>query len=55
MPNADSDGRVITNMINDFVSENPKRAISLKSMGQLNYLSTMQFVDGLVETHLVAY
>ena len=48
MPNADSDGRVIINMINDFVSENPKRATAFKSMGQLNYLSTMQFVDGLI-------
>jgi GDP/UDP-N,N'-diacetylbacillosamine 2-epimerase (hydrolysing) len=48
MPNADSDGRIIKNMINDFVKCSPEKTISFISMGILNYLSTLQFVDGVV-------
>ena len=48
MPNADSDGRIINGMINDFIKYHPGKAISFASMGHLNYLSTLQFVDGLV-------
>ena len=48
MPNADSDSRIIKRMIQAFVSENSKRSISFKSMGRINYLSTMQFVDGVI-------
>jgi len=48
MPNADSDGRAIFNMIENFVSNYPDRAIAFTSMGHLNYLSTLQFVDGVV-------
>ena len=32
-------------MIKNFVSKNKKFSCSFKSMGQLNYLSTLQFVD----------
>jgi len=48
MPNADSDGRIIKNMINDFVKCRPEKTIAFTSMGHLNYLSTLQFVDGVV-------
>jgi GDP/UDP-N,N'-diacetylbacillosamine 2-epimerase (hydrolysing) len=48
MPNADSDGRIIKQMIDKFVSNNKQRSISFTSMGHLHYLSTMQFVDGVV-------
>jgi GDP/UDP-N,N'-diacetylbacillosamine 2-epimerase (hydrolysing) len=48
MPNADSDGRIIKQMINDFVLNNTQRSISFISMGHLNYSSTMQFVDCVV-------
>jgi len=48
MPNADSDGRAIFNMIETFVSNYSNRAIAFTSMGQLNYLSTLQFVDGVI-------
>ena len=48
MPNADSDGRVIKKMINDFVFNQSERSISFTSMGSLNYLSTLQYVDGVV-------
>jgi len=48
MPNADSDGRIIKQMIDKFVSNNKQRSISFTSMGHLHYLSTIQFVDGVV-------
>jgi GDP/UDP-N,N'-diacetylbacillosamine 2-epimerase (hydrolysing) len=48
MPNADTDGRVLFGMINKFVSENTRRAKAFISLGQLNYLSTLKFVDGVV-------
>ena len=48
MPNADSDGRVIKQMIDKFVLDHNKRSISFISMGQLNYLSTLQYIDGVV-------
>jgi GDP/UDP-N,N'-diacetylbacillosamine 2-epimerase (hydrolysing) len=47
MPNADTYGRVLIDMINKFVSENPT-AKSFTSLGQLNYLSTIKYVDGVV-------
>ncbi|UCB56986.1 MAG: UDP-N-acetylglucosamine 2-epimerase (hydrolyzing) [Candidatus Omnitrophota bacterium] len=46
--NADPEGRLINKMINDYVSKNSDRSVSFTSMGQLNYLSTMQFVDGII-------
>jgi len=42
---SDSYGNVINEMIKNFVSINKKFSCSFKSMGQLNYLSTLQFVD----------
>ena len=48
MPNADSDSRIIKDMINDFVLTHPSNSISFVSMGRINYLSTMQFVDGVI-------
>ena len=48
MPNADSDGRIVKQMIDEFVSNNEQRSISFTSMGFLNYLSTLLFVDGMV-------
>ena len=35
-------------MIDKFVSSNNKRSIAFTSLGHLNYLSTLQFVDGMV-------
>ncbi|HCX24190.1 MAG TPA: UDP-N-acetylglucosamine 2-epimerase (hydrolyzing) [Cytophagales bacterium] len=48
MPNSDSDGRIIKQMIDEFVLSHQQRSISFTSMGHLNYLSTLQFVDGVV-------
>ncbi len=48
MPNADSDGRIIKQMIGDFVNRYKERSLSFTSMGHIKYLSTLQFVDGVV-------
>ena len=48
MPNADSDGRIITQMISDFVNRYKERSLSFSSMGHIKYLSTLQFVDGVI-------
>jgi len=47
-PNADTDGRVIKEMLGDFVSSHQESSIAFKSMGQLSYLSSLQFVDAVV-------
>jgi len=46
--NADTGGKIINKMIDKYVSRNSQKAVSFASMGQLRYLSTMQFVDGVV-------
>lgn len=46
--NADIEGRIINKMIDGYVSKNSSRSVSFTSMGQLKYLSTMQFVDAVV-------
>ncbi len=48
MPNADSNGRIFKKMINDFVFNQSERSILFTSMGSLNYLSTLQYVDGVI-------
>jgi len=45
--NSDTDGRIINSMIDDYVT-NHDNTISFISMGQLNYLSALQFVDAVV-------
>ena len=48
LPNSDSDSSVIKKMIRDFIANNEEKSISFTSMGSLNYLSTLQYVDGVV-------
>jgi GDP/UDP-N,N'-diacetylbacillosamine 2-epimerase (hydrolysing) len=47
MPNSDTDGRILSQMINKFVTRNP-RAKAFTSLGQLGYLSCVKHVDGVV-------
>ncbi|HUT44393.1 MAG TPA: UDP-N-acetylglucosamine 2-epimerase, partial [Desulfobacterales bacterium] len=47
-PNADTEGQIITQMIDEYVSRNKYEAISFVNLGQLRYLSAMQFIDGVV-------
>ncbi len=45
--NSDTDGRIINSMIDDYVARHGG-TIAFVSMGQLNYLSALQFVDAVV-------
>lgn len=47
-PNADTDGRIIIQMIDQYVSQHPHKARAFTSLGQLRYLSALQFVDAVV-------
>lgn len=47
MPNADTDGRVLIQMINDFVAQH-SNARAYTTLGQLRYLSCIALVDGVV-------
>ncbi len=47
MPNADTDGRIIFKLIEDFVSKN-NHAYAFKSLGQIMYLSCIPHVDAVI-------
>jgi GDP/UDP-N,N'-diacetylbacillosamine 2-epimerase (hydrolysing) len=47
MPNADTDGRIIFKMIENFVNNHPN-AKSFTSLGQLRYLSCIKHIDGVI-------
>ncbi|MFT7161887.1 MAG: GDP/UDP-N,N'-diacetylbacillosamine 2-epimerase (hydrolyzing) [Bacteroidia bacterium] len=44
-PNADTDGRVIIDLIDEFVASNPQKSCSFVSLGQLRYLSALRHVS----------
>ncbi|KFN40558.1 MAG: UDP-N-acetylglucosamine 2-epimerase [Sulfuricurvum sp. MLSB] len=46
--NSDTDGRVINRMIDEYVARYPKTSAGFASLGQLRYLSALQYVDGVV-------
>jgi GDP/UDP-N,N'-diacetylbacillosamine 2-epimerase (hydrolysing) len=48
LPNADTESRVISHMIEEYVAGHPGGAKAFKSLGQLRYLSCMQHCDGVV-------
>lgn len=47
-PNADTDGRVICQMIDGYVARQPDRVIATTSLGQLRYLSAIKHVDAVI-------
>ena len=47
MPNADTDGRVLLDMVEEFVADHAN-ARAYTSLGQLRYLSCIRHVDGVV-------
>jgi GDP/UDP-N,N'-diacetylbacillosamine 2-epimerase (hydrolysing) len=47
-PNADTDGRIIIELIDQYVTENRERTVSFISLGQLRYLSALQYMDVVV-------
>ncbi|MFY9101295.1 UDP-N-acetylglucosamine 2-epimerase [Aliarcobacter cryaerophilus] len=46
--NSDTDGRVINQMIDEYVTKNSNKSIVFTSLGQLRYLSALQYVDAVV-------
>ncbi|WP_422007618.1 UDP-N-acetylglucosamine 2-epimerase [Roseivirga pacifica] len=48
MPNADTEGRIIMDLINEFVRKYPDRTKAFTSLGQLRYLSALKHVDIVV-------
>lgn len=47
-PNSDTDGRVIGQMIDDYAQKNSGRVKVFISLGQVRYLSALQFVDAVI-------
>lgn len=47
-PNSDKDGRIISQMIDAYVNNNPSKAIAFTSLGQMRYLSAIQYMDAVV-------
>ncbi|MCG6191216.1 UDP-N-acetylglucosamine 2-epimerase [Maribellus maritimus] len=47
-PNSDKDGRIIIQMIDDFVKSNPEKAVAFTSLGQLRYLSAIKHMDAVL-------
>ena len=45
---ADTEGRVINKMIDDYVSRNEDKSVAFTSMGQLNYISALSYIDVVV-------
>ena len=46
--NSDTDGRMINQMCDEYVAKNSHKSICFTSLGQLRYLSALQFVDAMV-------
>ena len=46
--NSDTDGRAINSMIDEYVSSNGHKSAAFTSLGQLRFLSCLQFVDAVV-------
>lgn len=46
--NSDTDGRVINQMIDEYVAKNSHKSIEFASLGQLRYLSALQYIDAVV-------
>lgn len=48
LPNSDTDGRVIIQMINDYVAKNSGRCVAYPSLGLTRYLSALKYVTAAV-------
>ena len=46
--NSDTDGRMINKMIDEYVKNNQYKSVAFTSLGQLRYLSALQYVDAMV-------
>lgn len=46
--NADTDGRIINKLIDEYVEQHRERCIAFTSMGQVRYLSTLQYCTAVI-------
>jgi len=46
--NSDTDGKIINKMIDEYVSKHKDKSIAFTSLGQLRYLSALQYVNAVV-------
>ena len=46
--NSDTNGRIINDMINDYVRNNADRCVAFTSLGQLRYLSSLKYCDVVI-------
>ena len=46
--NSDTDGRIINQLIDEYTSKNLNKSIGITSLGQLNYLSCLQYIDFII-------
>ena len=46
--NSDMDGKVINQMIDQYTKKNLEKSISVTSLGQLNYLSALKYMDFII-------
>jgi GDP/UDP-N,N'-diacetylbacillosamine 2-epimerase (hydrolysing) len=46
--NSDTDGRIINTMIDEYVAKNSFKSVAFTSLGQLRYLSALQYIDAMV-------
>lgn len=47
-PNSDKGGRIIIQMIDEYVNQHPFKAIAFTSLGQVRYLSAVQYMNAVV-------
>lgn len=48
LPNSDTDGRILIQMIHEYVSRHSERCMSIPSLGLKRYLSALRYVDAVV-------
>tara|TARA_A100001015_G_C14899407_1_gene675800 strand:+ start:28 stop:1194 length:1167 start_codon:yes stop_codon:yes gene_type:complete len=46
--NSDLNGKVINKMIDKYILDKPKKSVGFASLGQIKYLSALQYVDAIV-------
>jgi UDP-N-acetylglucosamine 2-epimerase (non-hydrolysing)/GDP/UDP-N,N'-diacetylbacillosamine 2-epimerase (hydrolysing) len=48
MPNSDTDGKIIMDLIKNYVAKNPQKSVWFASLGMVRYLSALQYVGAVV-------
>ncbi len=46
--NADTDGRIVNRLIDDYAKARPERCVAVSSLGSLRYMSSMKYADAVI-------